>query len=142
MDMKLFVSILLKSGFQLPNFGNQKLKFGFQQIIKGFNVILISFYCALMDVKLFGSLLLKSRFQLPIFCSQVLKIWFSTDHRRLQFCSDFLSLTLIRPGFLVSPQAGGGWNLPEDLFELLRPDFSHKSVKTWSQMKLGIFIHL
>ena len=33
-------------------------------------------------------------------------------------------------------------NLPTGLFELLQPNFSPKSVKTWSQMKLGTFIHL
>ena len=62
-----------------------------------------------------------------------------------------IEITIYQVEWPINPnQAGlfgqstgrGGWNLPEDLFELLRPDFSHKSVKTWSQMKLGIFIHL
>ena len=39
----------------------------------------------------------------------------------------------------LSGQATG--HRPEDLFELLRPDFSPKADKTWSQMKIDIFIH-
>ena len=43
---------------------------------------------------------------------------------------------------ILKPSNGLMLYLPMGLFELLWPNFSGKSVKTWSQMKLGTFIHL